>query len=53
MGPKVLAAFYAVNTNSRRVGTPFTSDEALAEVEKIRALPGLTLLPVPLDVIDR
>ncbi len=40
-------------TNPRRVSAPFTSDEALAELEKIRALPGLTLLPVPLDVVDR
>ena len=53
VSPQVLAEFYAVITNSRRVSAPFTSDEALAEVEKLRALPGLTLLPVPLDVVDR
>jgi predicted nucleic acid-binding protein len=42
-----------VITNPRRVSAPFASEEALAEVEKIRALPGLTLLPVPLDVVGR
>jgi predicted nucleic acid-binding protein len=49
----VLAELYAMITNPRRVSAPFTSDEALAEIEKVRALPGLTLLPVPLDVVDR
>ncbi len=53
VNPQVLAEFYAVVTNPRRVSTPFTSDEALAEIEKLRALHGLTLLPVPLDVVDR
>lgn len=50
---QVLAEFYAVITNPRRVSAPFTIDEALAEIEKLRALPGLTLLPIPLDVVDR
>ena len=49
----MLAEFYAVITNPRRVSAPFTSEEALDEIEKLRALPGLTLLPVPLDVVDR
>jgi toxin-antitoxin system PIN domain toxin len=53
VSPQVLAEFYAVITNPRRVSAPFVSDEALAEIEKVRALPGLTLLPVPLDVVDR
>jgi toxin-antitoxin system PIN domain toxin len=53
LSPQVLAEFYAVITNPHRVSTPFSSAEALVEIEKIRALPGLTLLPVPLDVVDR
>jgi predicted nucleic acid-binding protein len=53
LSPQVLAEFYAAITNPRRVSAPFTFDEALAEIEKLRALPGLTLLPVPLDVVDR
>ena len=52
ISPQVLAEFYAVITNPRRVSAPFTSEEALAEIQKLRALPGLTLLPVPLDVVD-
>jgi len=53
VSPQVLAEFYAVMTNPRRVSAPFASDEALAEIGKIRSLPGLTVLPVPLDVVDR
>jgi predicted nucleic acid-binding protein len=53
VSPQVLAEFYAVITNPRRVSAPFTADEALTELEKLRALPGLTLVPVPLDVVDR
>jgi toxin-antitoxin system PIN domain toxin len=53
LSPQVLAEFYAVITNPRRVSAPFTIDEALAEIEKLRALPGPTLLPILLDVVDR
>jgi toxin-antitoxin system PIN domain toxin len=53
LSPQVLTEFYGVNTNPRRVSAPFTIDEALAEIGKLRALPGLTLLRVPLDVVDR
>jgi predicted nucleic acid-binding protein len=53
VSPQVLAEFYAVITNHRRVSAPFTSEEALTEIEKVQALPGLTLLPVPLDVVNR
>jgi toxin-antitoxin system PIN domain toxin len=53
VSPQVIAEFYAAITNPRRVSAPFTVDEALAEIEKLRALPGLTLVPVPLDVVDR
>lgn len=51
--PQVLAEFYAIITNPRRVSAPFTAAEALAELTNIRALPGLTQLPVPLDIVDR
>jgi predicted nucleic acid-binding protein len=53
LSPQVLAEYYAVITDPRRVSAPFTIDEALAEIGRLRALPGLTLLPVPLDVVDR
>ena len=51
--PQVLAEFYAVITNPRRVSAPFTASEALAELANIRTLPGLIQLPVPLDIVDR
>jgi predicted nucleic acid-binding protein len=51
--PQVLAEFYSMIANPRRVSAPFTFDEALTEIEKLRQHPGLTLLPVPLDVVDR
>lgn len=34
VSPQVLAEFYAVITNPRRVSAPFTPDEALAESEE-------------------
>jgi predicted nucleic acid-binding protein len=51
--PQVLAEFYAAVTNPRRVSSPFSAEEALTEIENLRALPGLTLLPIPLDVVDQ
>src|SRR5262245_56056336 len=39
VSPQVLAEFSSVIANPRRVSTPFTGQEALADVEKIRALP--------------
>ena len=53
VSPQVLAEFYAVITNPRRASALFTPDEALAEIEKIQPSFTLTLLPVPLDVVDR
>jgi predicted nucleic acid-binding protein len=53
LSPQVLAELYAVITNPCRVSARFTLDEALAEIGKLRALPGLTPLPVPLDVVGR
>ena len=51
--PQVFAEFYAIITNPRRVSAPFTVAEALTELATLRALPGLTQLPVPLDIVDR
>lgn len=51
--PQVLAEFYSVITTPRRVSSPFTPQEALQEVNNIRTLPGMTVLPVPVDVVDR
>lgn len=53
IAPQNLAEFYAIVTNSRRVPTPRTSDEAVAVVEQFLERPGLELLPVPTDVVAR
>jgi predicted nucleic acid-binding protein len=53
VSPQVLAECYAVITNPRRVSAPFTAEEALAEIEKFRAFPGMSVIPLPLDVVDR
>jgi predicted nucleic acid-binding protein len=44
---------YAIMTNPHRVSTPFIASEALTELANLRALPGVTQLPVPLDIVDR
>ncbi|MBI3797218.1 MAG: PIN domain-containing protein [Deltaproteobacteria bacterium] len=50
---QVLAEFYAIITNPRRVTAPFSSGEALREVEKICSAPGTIVLPQPVDAITR
>src|SRR5262249_3463212 len=51
--PQMLAEFFAVVTNPRRVSPPKTPEEALQAVEQFLWLPGLTLLPPPSDVVRR
>ncbi len=51
--PQVLAEFYADMTNPKQVSAVKTAAEALEAVRAFIALPGLTLLPVPLDIVDR
>lgn len=53
VAPQVLAEFYAVITDGRRVDPPFQPAEALDAIENVLALPGITLLPVPIDVVNR
>ncbi len=50
---QVLAEFYSIITNPKRVTAPFTSVEALREVEKLCSAPGLSVLPMPVDVVAR
>jgi predicted nucleic acid-binding protein len=51
--PQVLAELYSVITNPRRV-TEAKSPEAVLEViTNLIAMPGLTLLPFPLDLVSR
>jgi predicted nucleic acid-binding protein len=51
--PQILAEFFAVVTNPKRVTPPKTAEEALQAIELFLALPGLTLLPLPADVVTR
>jgi predicted nucleic acid-binding protein len=51
--PQMLAEFFAVVTNPKRVSPAKTPEQALQAVEQFLALPGLALLPVPADVVTR
>src|SRR5882724_11462937 len=51
--PQILTEFYSTITNPRRVTSAFSVEEALQEVEKILAYPGITLLPAPLETVRR
>jgi len=51
--PQVLVEFYAVITDARRVSVPLTPAEALNAIRRFLGIPGMTLLPVPGDVVPR
>jgi len=51
--PQVLVEFYAVITDARRVSVPRLPAEALNAIRRFLAIPGMTLLPVPGDVVSR
>jgi predicted nucleic acid-binding protein len=53
VAPQVLAEFYAIITDARRVSIAYTAVEARQEVEKIRHKRGIHMLPVPVDIVDR
>jgi predicted nucleic acid-binding protein len=50
---RVFAEFYAVVTNPKRVSPALDSKAALQRIDEVRSLPGLIVLPVPVDVVDR
>lgn len=51
--PQVLGELYAVITSPSRVTNPRSPDQAVQVVEQLLAMPGLSLLPVPADVVVR
>jgi toxin-antitoxin system PIN domain toxin len=51
--PQVLAEFYAVVTNPRRVTEAKPSEAVVEVITNLIAMPGLTLLPFPLDLVHR
>lgn len=53
VAPQNLVEFFSVVINPKRVTHPKTGDEALQAVDDLIALPGLTVLPVPVDVLSR
>jgi predicted nucleic acid-binding protein len=53
VAPQILAEFYAIITDPRRVSDAYTAEEARQEVEKIRHKRGIRILPVPIDIVDR
>jgi uncharacterized protein len=50
---QVLAEFYAVVTDARRVTKPRQPLEVLKTIEDVMHMPGMSLLPTPIDVVDR
>jgi len=50
---QVLAEFFAIVTNPRRVSDPRTPGDAVTAIEAVLALPGATLLPVTPEVTSR
>ncbi len=53
VAPQNLAEFYAIITDSRRVTEPRQPAEAIAVVERFIAMPGVRLLSIPDDIVER
>lgn len=53
VAPQNFIEFFAVVTDARRVAQPKTHDEALLAIDDFVALPGLSLLAVPGDLVPR
>ncbi len=53
VSPQNLIEFFAVVTDPRRVTQAKSPDEDLQAIDDILALPSMTLLPVPADLVAR
>jgi len=51
--PQILAELFAVVTSARRVRAPKAPADAVSVIEHILMLPGISLLPIPADVVPR
>jgi toxin-antitoxin system PIN domain toxin len=49
----VVSEFLSVVTDPRRVTSPRSPEDAAQAVESILGLPGMMLIPVPVDVVER
>jgi uncharacterized protein len=50
---QVLAEFYAIVTDSRRVSNPRDPSEAIAAISDILSMTGMVLLPMPTETVAR
>lgn len=53
MTPQVLAEFFSTVTNPRRVTEAKSPGEAISVITTLLAMPGITLLPLPIDLVSR
>ena len=53
VAPQNFAEFLAIVTDPRRVQQPLANGTAVETVRGFAALPGLTILPVPVDILRR
>jgi len=51
--PQIVAEFYAIVTGQKRITTPRQPADAITAIRTILSMPGMTVLPAPLDVVDR
>jgi predicted nucleic acid-binding protein len=51
--PQILAEFFSTVTNPRRVTEVKSPEETISAITAILAMPGMTLLPLPLDIVSR
>lgn len=51
--PQIFTEFYSVVTNPRRVSEPLEPDDALDAINDLTAMPGLTVLGFPSDILTR
>ena len=53
ISPQILAEFYSVVTNPRRVDPALEPEAAIEKIGELKELVGLTILSLPVDVVDR
>ena len=51
--PQILAEFFSTVTNPRRVTEAKSPEEVISVITAIFAMPGMTLLPLPIDIVSR
>jgi hypothetical protein len=49
---QVLCEFYSIVTNPRRIAAPYSPSEALEAISALLALPGIHVLPTPVQAVS-